>query len=904
MKSMESSVLMERAPIRLLNPFIPRSYDLCITADLDRWSYEAVERIHLVRDPTIPLASQVTLHMTSTISISMVEGGTMLAKNYSRDTVTFQLSEEEMKRGETEEGVNLTIRFSHEMLEELHGFYRVKYRHGGNEYRMASTHFEPTSARRFFICQDEPAARATFSLEVQIPVMCSRASKLTVLSNTPLQRKWEENENIHHRFSPIPDCPPYLIACVIGELECISTVAGTSKIPISVYTTPGKSDQASFALQTSAFALEFFESFFQYPFPLPKLDVVAVPDFPIGGMENWGCICCVETILVNDDAGTSAEVKERVAELLCHEVSHNWFGNLVGIDWWEGLWLKEGFASWCGYFAANAFRPSLNCLETGMRSVMRAKTIDQYDHSHPVEVPIEDPSRITEIFDRISYDKGMGLVFMLESFLGEKWSPAVAHYIRSFSFQGTKTNQLWQALEESSGEQITACMKTFTEQLGFPLVHVERKNSNTVTVRQEPCRLATTSRGKENCKDTLWTIPITIAGPSSLKKMVLSEEGPVNIEIHSKDFPFVVANLRARGFYRIRYDDELFQSLIVKDHYISLDIADRCALLSDIGASIFMGFPDLGRLGALCRVVRQHDSDTMVLKELVSNVISVSALLKENKKLANQFCFEHLSFLIPIGESYCSAEAQKFGEEDAALQIHHSFIIETSLHLITNYYDDDKALMTPLVRWAIEQARNFLRAHSGETGSYRAGTVGACLKVYNRLDPGTTPSERHQELLRVLHSSNLRDERTYDVLTGLCASTHTPFVEDLLLQCIANGELRSQYGGNLFSGACSNASFQKNQLWKFFCRNFDKIKEQWGAGQFRIQVIVECVGATLHGEESAAEFEAFFQEHSLEKAQMAINRTVEKIRVLTWLSSRWSHEELFKAFSSENCNIG
>lgn len=894
----EDSPRMNEVGIRLSNPFVPCGYELCIVANLDHWTYEGTECIRLERDRSVSLRSLITLHVANTIKVSKVKGGSILSQDSSKDTITFQLSDELVEKGEAGEEINLMIEFSHEMQEELHGFYRVKYLHEKKECRMASTHFEPTSARRFFICQDEPAARASFLLTVRIPAASTHAAKLTVLSNSPLQHKWEEGGYIHHEFDPIHQCPPYLLACVIGELECISTVAGSSKIPISVYSTPGKISRASFALKITAFALEFFEMFFQYPFPLPKLDVVAVPDFPIGGMENWGCICCIETILLHDDASSSVEAKERVAELLCHEVSHNWFGNLVGIDWWEGLWLKEGFASWCGYYAANAFRPSWCCLDSGLLSVTRAKTIDQYDNSHPVEVPVSDPSNITEIFDRISYDKGMGLVWMLESFLGEKWSLAVAYYIRKFAFKATKTNQLWEALEEFSGEQIASSMKTFTTHLGFPLVHVARKDSNTLTIRQERCLLATNSRKNGASAGALWSIPLTLSSGVQLKKVMLGEEGPQSIAASVKDFPYVIANFQARGFYRVRYDYELFQLLLEKDRYLTLTTMDRCALLSDLTASIFMGFPDLQRFGALCSVTRTHETETVVLKEFVASVMSITAALKGNPDVMRSLRLQQLSFMISVAESYCTIEGAKEPGEDPRLEMHHTFIIQTSLNLIMGCYKTSEALASPLVQWALKQAKHFLRTQKGESLPYRAGTIGVCLAVYSQLDPFTTPAERHAALFEILLSGDLKEKFTRDVLTGLCASTHPPFVEELLIQCTLNNQVRSQYGETLFMAASRNPSFQQNQLWMFFCKNYESIREQWGEGQFRIQTIVEHVGDSLYGEESAEEFENFFAKHPLKKAQMAIKRTVERIRILSFIGSRWTPEEFWKALST------
>lgn len=949
-------------PIRLENAFIPRAYDLKIKVDLENWTYEGEERIQFMRnpDPDVPFRNTTTLHRANSMEIRSVRGASIARKVTLRETIMIQFPNEALAQGDASTP-EVTFKFRHKIQEELRGFYRVKYRHNGQEHRMASTHFEPTSARLFFICQDEPAARADFTLQVSLPTSHPNAEGYTVLSNTPLQKKTVEDGYIVHAFETITRCPPYLLACVVGELESVTTTAGASNLPVSVYTTPGKTPNAGFALETCAFALNFFEEFFQHPFPLPKLDIVAVPDFPIGGMENWGCICCIESILI-DEAVASISAKKRASELLCHEVSHNWFGNLVAIDWWEGLWLKEGFASWCGNYASHIRNPTWRCLEDAMKNVTGAKEVDQYDHSHPVEVPINDPADITQIFDRISYDKGMGLVFMLQAFLGEeKWGPAVAHYIRTHAFSATATNQLWEALEESSGEPIADVMRSFTTQLGFPLVHVERKSPEIITIRQQPCRLATTSQhpravevlrrkvkptpveqespeghdgGQEAepavattekkeseeggeataegageaaerrpeeaeeeemelvtvLEDTIWSIPVTLEGPEGkVLSVVLEGDEPLEVEANEADFPYVIVNPRRTGFYRVRYDDALFHSL-VQEHYAKLDTSDRCALLSDVKAAIFMGMPDLSRLGVLSEVVRRCETETLVLQELASTILSFTGAFDEGE-MVSRLRRAQLSFFVPMAESYTTEEAQKAAAEDVQLQVRHTFVIELALTLLIRHYHPSEALETPLLQWALSQARAFL---AGEP--FQRSTIGLCLAAYNRLDRATTPASRQAELFEAFQKVDGQDELSRALLTGLCATPEPTYVEEILVHCMMNTRIRSQYGGNVFYGALTNGSLKTGQLWQFFGNNFEKIKEQWGGGQFRIQLIVEYVAASLSGDEAAEEYEKFFVQNDLENAQLATKRSVENIRVRAWLRRRWSPEDLLKAF--------
>lgn len=246
----------------------------------------------------------------------------------------------------------------------MKGFYRSTHIVNGTEHRLAATHFEPTGARECYICQDEPSARCDFSLAV---TLVEPFADMTVLSNAPLASKTSTTANgqgaVQWRFEPAKSIPPYLTACCIGDFEYAEKQnVGEHSIPLRMFCAVGKKATAEYALDVAAFALTLFEKLFRSPFPLPKLDLVAIPDFPIGGMENWGLITLTETVLV--DHTKSIRSLKSASELVTHEVSHNWFGDLVAIDWWEGLWLKEGFASWCGYYGTDARHPEWLTNET------------------------------------------------------------------------------------------------------------------------------------------------------------------------------------------------------------------------------------------------------------------------------------------------------------------------------------------------------------------------------------------------------------------------------------------------------------------------------------------------------------------------------------------------------------
>ncbi|PWV18123.1 putative Aminopeptidase M1 [Trypanosoma cruzi] len=847
--------------VKLHNPFVPSSYDLHVSVDLANWRYEGKEKVVLRRSPGVEVSREVQLHCGNSVNIQCVTGAAIAGRDEKAGTLLLLLD------GEPADGHTVTFAFSHEIREEMRGLYRAVFKTSdGAEHRMAATHFEPTAARLFYICQDEPSARADFTLHVSLP---SSMAGFTVLSNGPLKSKETQGDTVTHHFETIPAVPPYLTSCFVGELEFVGTTA--CGIPVKVYTTVGKSYKAAFALKTTAFALEYFEKFFKCKYPLPKLDVVAVPDFPIGGMENWGCIACVESILLEEQT-SSVESLKRAASLICHEVSHNWFGNLVTINWWEGLWLKEGFASWCGYDAAHHLEPSWKLNEDAAMEVTGALVTDMYEHSHPVEVPIHDPAEITQIFDDISYSKGMGLVFMLQAFLGEKWAASVAHYIQKHQYSDTRTIQLWQALEESSGVQITEAMQSFTTQMGYPIIHVSRPTPSTVVLRQEPCQFLTAV--KRNT--TLWCVPIVLQGVGgATHRVILRGSEPQQVELPHEvaKSPWINANPSGRGFFRCRYDNEMFSSLM--GAYSSLTIPDRRGLIADTLASIYMGNEDFDRMALFPSLLGKLESDKIVWQEYYKSMENILAILEDDAE-GNELRRKLMHSIDEKATKLLNTEPNTMEERlERALYINAA--ISTALKLMPL----EVALQCPSVKWAIKQAECYM-----EGGTPSLDTLAMSLSAYVRLGPNAAAARTDAlwERYTRVHDS---DELCRCILRALCWAEDPCYVENTAKKCIYNEGIRAQYGGVIFLGVVSNPSMPKGYAWSLFKKHFQGVEKQWGSGTFRIQNIVESVARSLTGETQAKEFHEFFQTHPLPHARLAIQRAVEDIQLRTWLRSKW-----------------
>ena len=387
---------------RLSQKVVPRNYQLTLSPDLGTFSFTGKVVIEVdVLEPT----SSVTMHAADidNVSARAWKCGTDSSNGQAMTGVSFNEKKQQMTLEFAEAfpagAHSLEITFTGTLNDKMHGFYRSTYKDpNGEEKVMATTQFEATDARRAFPCWDEPAFKATFDMTLIIS-----DPKLTALSNMPVRStETLDNGSVSYTYWRTPVMSTYLLAFIVGELESISgkTESGTE---VSIYTTPGKLNQAEFALDTGIKVLNFFEEYMGIRYPLPKQDMVGIPDFAAGAMENWGLITYRETALFAT-AESSASGKQRVAYVIAHELAHQWFGNLVTMEWWSDLWLNEGFATWAGWVAIDNIFPEWDVWTNFTNDdVGYAMKVDALASSHPIQVAIGDPSEIDQVFDALSH---------------------------------------------------------------------------------------------------------------------------------------------------------------------------------------------------------------------------------------------------------------------------------------------------------------------------------------------------------------------------------------------------------------------------------------------------------------------------------------------------------------------
>lgn len=565
---------MAKTVTRLYEQFHPDNYKLELEPDREKMRFSGNVIIHgkKVGAPS----RRITLHQKG-LKVSGAElvrhgkGGdetvaiTRINQHAKFDELRIHTNEKLFPSSYT-----LKLLFSGKISEQMHGIYPCNFQIGTKSKKLIATQFESHYAREVFPCIDEPEAKATFELTLTTP------KGETVIANTPVVAQSYEGAEIKSTFEPTPKMSTYLLAFAYGDLGYIE--AKTSRgVLVRTYATPDKVKFTKFALDVAVRCIDFYENYFEVEYPLPKLDMIALPDFSSGAMENWGLVTYREQAMLVDPKNTSLEAKQYVAMVIAHELAHQWFGNLVTMRWWTDLWLNEGFASWVEYLAVNKLFPDWHMWTqfivddqlAGLRS-------DALSNTHPVEVPISHPDEIRTIFDDISYQKGASVIHMLQAYLGaEVFRLGLVHYLSKHAYANAVTTDLWKAFEETSGKKVRLLMHNWVSKAGHPLLSVNFDNKHVELTQNR--FFAQKTKTKDN---TIWHIPLHIDGPALMSKQ--------NLKLRT-DSPTVI-NKGHSGFYTTIYDKATYQVLSKSVSDRQLSETDRLGLINDAHAAAKAGY--------------------------------------------------------------------------------------------------------------------------------------------------------------------------------------------------------------------------------------------------------------------------------------------------------------------------
>ena len=544
----------------------PINYQLTFEPDLKKFTFNGIESIAA---DCKKYTNLITMHCAELkiVSCKVKSKGKIIKSspktNDEKEELSIKLSEKVKGK------ITIDLEFQGILNDRLLGFYRSQYVQNGKTKYLATTQFEAADARRAFPCWDEPEAKATFEISIIAD------NKFTAISNMPIKSKKKIGSKTLYNFSKTPIVSTYLIYLGVGEFEYLTGKVG--KILIRVITTKGNKSKGKFSLDLGKKLLTSYEKYFGIKYPLPKLDLIAVPDFAAGAMENWGAITFRETILLYDPKTSSTRTKQFIAEVISHEIAHQWFGNLVTMKWWNDLWLNESFATFMATKFVDKFYPEWDLWNQFVEDAMNvAMGLDSLKTTHPIDVKVNSPAEIREIFDAISYDKGGCVLRMLEHYVGEpNFQKGLKKYLSDFKYQNAKGQDLWDAIGKASKMPVSSMVNTWLKQPGFPLVEINQDGNN-LKLKQKRYLLEYDKKFSKG----LWSIPMSIGLESKISQKLFTTKS-MSVKLPKNTLGFV-ANYGRKGFYRVKYDEGILLDLKMLVDEKRIPAIDRWAIQNDL----------------------------------------------------------------------------------------------------------------------------------------------------------------------------------------------------------------------------------------------------------------------------------------------------------------------------------
>ena len=838
---------------RLPGGVTPQHYALTITPNLDKATFAGTERIEVV------LAAPAR---TITLNAAEIEFGAVRAyqwpsgliidyaprKNWKSTlppspdltkldsapqtaTITLDASKEQATFTFPHElpagPVSLEITYTGKLNDKLRGFYLSR----GNGRSYGVTQFEATDARRAFPCFDEPALKATFSVTLVVNAGDTAISNMQVVSDTPGPMAGRHTVV----FAETPKMSTYLVAWLVGDFECKK--AKSDGVPIRACATPDKVKLTKTALETAKWTLHYYDKYFGIKYPMRKLDMVAIPDFESGAMENFGCITYRETeMLVDQKNGTLAARKE-VATTVAHEISHQWFGDLVTPAWWDDLWLNEGFATWMETKAAGLEHPDWELAQETASDLNHTLDTDAEGATHAVRARAETPDEINALFDDISYGKAGAVIDMVEHWVSEEvFRRGVQQYLAAHLYGNATAEDFWTTQARVSGLPVDKVMRSFVDQPGVPLIQVE--NSSVTQQRFE------ISGATQHAEPEQWTIPVCFKGAAC---SLLTPDSPnTPAPIPNSATPFVFADAAGKGYYRTQYPAKDFAA-IVANAETALTPPERIGLLGDRWALMRAG---LGTVGDYLDTVlaMKHDTDPTVMATALARVESIT------QRVATPADRDRLYAVI----------RREFGPVYAALG-------GPSKHESSDHADVREALFEMLGE---AKDPNVLAEAKVIAAQLFVGQKSADPMLGDAAIALSTPEGNpamYDKLQHIAQSTGDPDfrEAALHALTRFDA----PALVDRTLHYAVSDAVRSQDSWQLIALLLERPETQ-DQAWDFIQKHWAEVQRK--STESSGERIVESAGAFCSVEKRDA-VAAFFGAHPVESAQRPLAKSLERI---------------------------
>jgi aminopeptidase N/puromycin-sensitive aminopeptidase len=843
-----SAALSLAAAQRLPEMAVPENYKLIFTPNLEKATFEGDETISVrIPKPT----SEITLNAVDITfaDVTVASGGST-----QKATVTPEKDKEEVvlsvKKPLAAGPATIHITYSGILNDEMRGFYIGKDDQGR---KYAATQFEATDARRAFPSFDEPNYKATFDIAAVADNGQVAISNQKIVSDTP-----GPGDRHTVRFSTTAKMSPYLAALVVGNFEYIEGEA--DGIPIRVYGTPGKKEMGKFALETAEHVLSYYDKYFSIKYPYGKLDLIGLPDFSAGAMENTGCITFREVLLQIDEKQGSVGLKKTIASVIAHEMAHQWFGDLVTMKWWDDIWLNEGFATWMSSKPIEAWKPEWNFDLDDVSGVGGTMNTDSLANTRPIHQAAETPAQILELFDGIAYGKAAAVLRMLESYLGEDtFRAGVNAYIQKHQYANATADDFWEAQAKTSRKPVDQIMPTFVKQAGVPIVNVKSQcsgNSTTITLDQR--RYYYDREKFQAPNDELWEVPLCMkasAGKGAPQcKLLTKKEETFTLSGCST---WVLANSGATGYYRVGYEPDAVRAL-ARDAESKLSPAERIALQADIWASVRVGREPVGDYLALAQGLGS-DRNRAVLEDVLTRLNYIGQyLVTDNDRESYRLWLRQ--YLSPILKDVGWDPKPGDSDEQKTLR--------ARLFKALGYDARDPEVLQQARKLADQALDNPASVDRELAGSaFRLAALNGDPAYYDRL-------------LAALKDVKSPEEY-YMALFALSDFADTKLLQRTLDYAISP-DVRSQDTLQLISGVMQNPAGEK-LAWDFVLTHWDAVQK--AGGPFASAQIVGSTSSfcDAHMRDQVADF---YAAHKIEGAERTYRQSIERINNCVDLKSQ------------------
>ena len=821
---------------RLPQTVVPSHYQLALDPSIEQQKFSGEESIDA--DLRSPVSEIVLNSLDLDISDAEVTAGGRSQKanivyDKPEEMVRLQLPEQILSGR-----AQIHLKFSGKLTEGLRGLYLSKSPR--REY--AVTQFEGTYARMMFPCFDEPDFKATFDLTVTADKGDTAISNGRIVKDDPIA------DNRHRiTFSTSPKMSTYLVALAIGDWQCLS--GNADGVPIRVCAVPEKKEYGTFALDVATHSLKFYDQWYGIKYPFGKLDMLAIPDYEWGGMENTASIFYRDSALLFDEKHGSTLSKRRQATTIAHEIAHQWFGDLVTPVWWDDIWLNEGFATWMSAKPIEAWHPEWHLEDDVAAEAQQIINVDSLASARAIHGNPSTPSEIKEMFDGITYEKGGAVLRMLESYLGpESFRKGVNAYLAAHANGNATSADFWEAEARASGKPVDKLMPTFILQPGVPVVGLATACSagaEKIDVKQE--RFFLSGKPSDLHGDELWQIPVcakTSTGGSASCSLVTEKEQTIS----SPACPdWVFGNSDANGYYRVAYASKDLRALAASAEQ-RLNVPERIALAEDIWAMTRAG------------------------KTTVADFLDFSQQLRteENRRVV-ELLADHLGYIRdslvpnPEQEKYNGFVRKQF--EPLAQQLRWSSR--------PNDTDEQKALRATLLDVlgsaanpdAISAARTLVQQYTRNPSSVEGTISGSAFAIAaENGDDGL-----YQEFADALNASKSSDEY-YHYLYAL-TDFRQPELLERTLGLVDQGKVRQQDYPRFFGALLSNSA-AREQAWQYLKTHWDEVSQK--VTSFGGNGAVSALGSAC-SEKMRDDIQQFFSDHPAPGAQRAVRQSLERI---------------------------